>query len=145
MTDSSTTVDTPHLTFSGGLPGFPDVRTFELLNNELAQAPFSIMKCREDPEIEFVVVPAMLFFPDYSPEIDESTAGRIGLGSAEDALLLVILTVGEEAIDVTANLLGPIVVNQKTNEATQAVLSGQDFELRQPLFANNIREAFSDD
>jgi flagellar assembly factor FliW len=144
MTDSTTSVDTPQLTFSGGLPGFPDVRTFALVNTELAQEPFSIMKCVEDPELEFVVVPAMLFFPNYSPEIDESTAGRIGLTDVNDALLLVILTVGEEAVDVTANLLGPIVVNQKTNAATQAVLAGQDFELRQPLFADNIREALAD-
>lgn len=145
MTDTATTVETPHLTFSGGLPGFPDVRTFALINTELAQAPFSILKCLEDADLEFVVVPAMLFFPDYSPEIDEATAGRIGLTKEDDALLLVILTVAEETVDITANLLGPIVVNKNTNEAAQAVLAGQDFELRQPLFAENIREALSDD
>ena len=144
MTDMAT-VETPHLTFSGGLPGFPDVRTFQLINTELAQEPFSIMRCVEDPEIEFVVVPALLFFPTYSPEIDDATANRIGLDTAEDALLLVILTVGEETADVTANLLGPVVVNQKNNEAAQAVLAGQDFDLRQPLFSEDIRSALSEE
>jgi flagellar assembly factor FliW len=144
MTDTATTVESPHLTFSGGLPGFPDVRTFQLLNTELAQQPFSIMRCIEDAAIEFVVVPALLFFPSYSPEIDDATAERIGLQSAEDALLLVILTVGEETVDITANLLGPVIVNQTNNEAAQAVLAGQDFNLRQPLFSDDIRSALSD-
>src|SRR5689334_5751403 len=102
MTDSAT-VDKPLLKFSGGMPVFPDVRTFELVNTELAQDPFSIMRCIEDPEIEFVVVPALLFFPSYSPEIDNSTAERIGLASSDDALLLAILTVGDETADITAN------------------------------------------
>jgi flagellar assembly factor FliW len=60
-------------------------------------------------------------------------------------LLLAILTVGEETADITANLLGPVVVNQKNNEAIQAVLAGQDFELRQPLFNEDIRSALSGD
>lgn len=145
MTDAATTLDTPHLTFSGGLPGFPDVRTFVLVNNELAQQPFSIMKCIEDVELEFVVVPPQLFFPDYTPDIDDATVERIGLKVADDALLLVILTVGDETVNITANLLGPIVVNQKTNAAAQAILAGQDFDLRQPLFSEDIREALKDE
>ena len=145
MTDVAATVETPQLTFSGGLPGFPDVHTFVLEHTELAQEPFAIMKCLDDPDLEFVVVPPTLFFPDYAPHIDDATVERIALESADDALLLVILTVGEETADITANLLGPIVINQKSNSAAQAVLAGQDFDLRQPLFSDSIREALSED
>ena len=49
-------IDTQQISFSAGLPGFPDVRNFVLLNTELAQDPFSILRCVEDEEkIEFVV------------------------------------------------------------------------------------------
>lgn len=145
MTDVDLPVDTPTLTFDGGLPGFPDNHTFVLMNTELAQEPFSILRCVDDPELEFVVVPPALFFPDYTPEIDDATIGRIGLQSADEALLLVILTVGEKAVDITANLLGPIVVNQKTLQAAQAVLAGQDYDLRQPLFNESIRDVYAED
>lgn len=144
MTDLDTSVENK-LTFSGGLPGFPDVREFVLMHTDLAQPPFSIMKSLEDEEIEFVVVPPTLFFPEYAPEVDDATIARIGLTSPADALLLVILTVGENAVDITANLLGPLVVNSKTREAAQAVLAGQDFDLRQPLFNEGIRDIYSGD
>jgi flagellar assembly factor FliW len=144
MTALATMTEIPTINFSGGLPGFPDARTFVLMNTELAQEPFSIMKCLEDDSLEFVVTTPVLFFPDYAPEIDDATVARIGITSGDDALLLVLLEVGDEAIDITANLMGPIVVNKHTNAAAQAVLSGQGYELREPLFSKELRESVKD-
>ena len=129
-------IDTAPLSFSSGLPGFPEAHTFVLVNTELAVQPFSIMRCLEDESLEFVVVPPQLFFPDYTPEIDESTASRIDLQDAGDALLLVLLTVGDGIADITANLMGPVVVNLKNNEAAQAVLVNSPYDIRTPLFPN---------
>lgn len=134
MTAVETTTQTPHLTFSVGLPGFPEARTFVLFQNELARDPFSIMRCVEDENLEFVVVPPHLFFPDYAPELDDATVARIGLESADDAILMVLLTVGDDVADITANLLGPIVVNRATYAAAQAVLANNGYDLRTPLF-----------
>ncbi len=134
MTAVATEIETPHLTFSAGLPGFPDARTFVLLQTELAKEPFSIMRCIEDEGLEFVVVPPQPFFPEYSPEIDDATADRIGLTDAADAILLVMLTVGESINDITANLLGPVVINRRNFQAAQAVLVNQGYDLRVPLF-----------
>ncbi len=80
--------------------------------------------------MEFVVTHPGLFFPDYEPEIDDDTADRLELKSADDALLLVIVTVADPVADSTANLLGPIVVNRHTRAAAQAVLG--DLRLRHP-------------
>ncbi len=134
MTAVETKIETPHLTFSTGLPGFPEAHTFMLIQTDLAREPFSIMKCVEDEELEFVVARPDVFFPDYSPQVDETTAQRIGLDDVDDALLLVILTMGETVHDITANLLGPIVVNRKNYLATQAILINQDFDIKTPLF-----------
>jgi flagellar assembly factor FliW len=141
MTAVATETETPQLTFVVGLPGFPEARTFELLHTDLAQEPFSILRCIEDEALEFVVVPPYLFFPDYAPEIDDATASRVELTDPKDALLLVILTVGEDITDITANLLGPIVVNSSNNMAAQAVLTSQGFELRTPLFSKDAVES----
>ena len=134
MSAVATEIDSAPLSFSAGLPGFPDARNFVLVNNELAVQPFSIMRSIEDESLEFVVVPPQLFFPEYAPEIDDATIERIGVESPSDVLLLVLLTVGESVASITANLLGPIVVNIKTYAAAQAILVNSDYELRTPLF-----------
>jgi flagellar assembly factor FliW len=141
MTVVESMIETQQLNFSAGLPGFPEARNFVLMNTDLAQEPFSIMKCVDEVELEFVVTTPLLFFPDYAPVVDDATVNRIGLQSADDAILLVILSVGDEVADITANLLGPVVINKKTMSAAQAILAGQDYDLRQPLFSEAIRQA----
>lgn len=138
MTAVATAIDTPYLTFSAGLPGFPEAHTFVLMQTELAQEPFAILRSVEDESLEFVVVPPHLFFPEYAPEIDDATIARIGLENAGDAIVLVTLTVGDSIADVTANLLGPIVINKQNHQAAQAVLANQNFDLRVPLFSKDL-------
>lgn len=132
MTATPPETDVSHLTFDTGLPGFPEARRFVLVNWGDEGSPFSIMRCLDDAALEFVVVPPVVFFPEYEPEIDDATAEQLKLESGDDALILVIVTLGATATDATANLLGPIVINRHTNVAAQAILVG-DYELREPL------------
>ena len=69
MTTLAPMIDTQQITFSSGLPGFPDVRNFVLMNTELAQEPFSILKCLDEDDLEFVVTTPAVFFPDYAPRL----------------------------------------------------------------------------
>src|SRR5437763_14139476 len=125
--------DTAELVFESGLPGFPDAHRFTLIRWGDEDSPFSIMRSLDHDGLEFVVVPPMVFFPDYEPEVDDSTAERLELERGEDAIVLAMVTLGEQAADATANLLGPIVVNRHTNRAAQAVLANSGYEVRTPL------------
>lgn len=126
--------DLPELHFAGGLPGFPDARRFVLLRLGDETSPFSVLRSLDDEvDLEFVVTHPGLFFPDYEPEIDDDTAARLELQSADDALLLVIVTVGDPVAASTANLLGPIVVNRHTRAAAQAVLGNSGYATREAL------------
>src|SRR3954469_19670585 len=125
--------DTMELLFESGLPGFPDAPRFTLVRWGDDDSPFSLMRSTEHDGLEFVVVPPMVFFPDYEPELDDTTAARLDLDRADDAILLVMVTLGQQAADATANLLGPIVVNRNTQRAAQAVLASSGYELRTPL------------
>src|SRR6478752_5397056 len=120
--------DTAELIFESGLPGFPDTRRFTLVRWGDEDSPFSIMRSLDHDGLEFVVVPPMVFFPDYEPELDDTTAARLDLDQAEDAIVLVMVTLGQRATDATANLLGPIVVNRHTRRAAQAVLASSGYE-----------------
>lgn len=127
--------DLAELLFESGLPGFPDAHRFTLIRWGDDDSPFSIMRSLDHEGLDFVVVPPMVFFPDYAPEVDDTTAERLELRDSDDALVVVMVTLGQQAVDATANLLGPIVVNRHTRKAAQAVLTNAAYEVRTPLVA----------
>ena len=65
----------------------------------------------------------MVDFPEYEPEIDENAQRELGLVTADEATVLCLLTVDREAEVITANLLGPIVLNVARKVGRQIVLS----------------------
>ncbi|HVM41116.1 MAG TPA: flagellar assembly protein FliW [Acidimicrobiia bacterium] len=139
MAAPSTALEIPELNFAAGIPGFEEARRFTLV--QWGESFFAVMRALDvETEsgggVEFVVVPPALFFPDYAPEIDDAVAERLGIESADDAVLLVVVTLGANPADATANLMAPIVVNRHTLEAAQVVLpprSGEEYSIRTPL------------
>lgn len=128
-------METPVLEMAAGLPGFPDARRFVLMEWGEEGSPFSLLRSLDHESLEFLVAAPVVLFPDYAPELDDVDAGALGLLSAEDALVLVIVTVGEHAEDATANLLAPIIVNIHTLVAAQVALPTAPVEdLRRPLW-----------
>jgi len=128
-----TMVEPHEIVFDGGLPGFNEAHRFTLVSWGGDDSPFSLMRSLEYEGLEFVVVPPSVFFPDYEPEIDDATVDRLGLTDPADVILLVMLTLGDRAIDATANLMGPIVVKRHSRKACQAVLANSGYDLRTPL------------
>jgi flagellar assembly factor FliW len=128
-------METPVIEMAAGLPGFPDARRFLLVEWGEAGSPFSLLRSLDHEQLEFLVAAPVVLFPDYEPEVDDAHAEALGLTSAEDALVLVLVTVAERAEDATANLLAPIIVNVHTLVAAQIVLPLAAVEdLRRPLW-----------
>lgn len=123
------------ITIDAGLPGFPAARHFVLVQWGGDDSPFSLLNCLDVDDLQFVVVPPEVFFPTYQASLDDDDATRLHLDEADDALVLVILTLGDSPQDTTANLLGPIVINRHTLEAAQVVLVGADHDVRAPVAA----------
>jgi flagellar assembly factor FliW len=124
------TTTTPHLFFDAGLVGFAEAQRFELAD---AGGGAFELRSLDDAALGFVVVEPGPFFPDYAPVIDDVTADRLDLRDASEALLLLIVTLGRLPEEATANLLAPVVANQRTRQAVQVVLNGQPYPLRAPL------------
>lgn len=123
------------ITFPDGLVGFAGPQRFGLSPWGGEGSPFLLLQSLDDPALAFVVVPPAVFFPDYEPEIGDVDAARIGLTSAEDAVLLVIVNVPDDARDATANLLGPVIVSSATRLGVQAVLNPDHWPSRRRLVA----------
>jgi flagellar assembly factor FliW len=127
--------DVPELYFKNGLPGFPGDRRFTLLRWGADDGPYSVLVDLDDPDVRFLVAPPGVFFPDYEIEIGDPIAASVSLTDPADALVLVIVTLGKQPEDATANLLGPVVVNIRTREGTQAILAESGYSTRVPLLA----------
>lgn len=116
--------------FPEGLPGFPEAHHFRLELLEEGLEPFRALRSADLPGLEFVVVPPGEVFSNYVIDIPEPDVERLGLESAEDAVVLAIVTVARPP---TANLLGPLVVNRRTFQARQVVLANSAYDVRTPL------------
>ncbi|HET6792930.1 MAG TPA: flagellar assembly protein FliW [Acidimicrobiales bacterium] len=116
--------------FPDGLPGFPQARHFRLQPLDPDLAPFAALRSQDLEGLEFVVVPPGAVFEDYTVEVPDDDANRLDLREADDAVVMVIVTVSRPP---TANLLGPLVVNRRTGRGRQVVMVGSDYDVRTPL------------
>lgn len=126
--------DAQTLRFEEGLLGLPESKGYALI--EVEDSPYAWLQSVEEPELAFLTVSPWDFYPDYDLEINDEDQKQLELDSAENAEVLVLLTVhrqDDEAVDITANLLGPIVVNHKTRAARQIILDGSPYTTQEPL------------
>ncbi len=114
------------------MPGFPEHRRFALVRLDEDGVLCSLASL-EEPGLRFLVVPPERFFPDYEPEVAEDVAAELGITTAEDAVLLVVLTAGESLATTTANLAAPVLVNPATRQAGQVVLDQPGLPVAAPL------------
>ena len=120
------------LTFPEGLVGFPGDTRFVMVEIADDEA-YRWLQSVDDPGLSFLTVIPWHFFPDYEPEIDRATQQELGLKDVTDAIVLCIVTVREAAPAVTANLLGPLVVNTISRVGRQIVLAESGYPARAAL------------
>jgi flagellar assembly factor FliW len=122
------------LMFPDALPGFAEAHRFVLVDvadNEW----FFWLQSADDPSLAFLCANPWPFFPDYAPVVPDDDQSALELETAEDAMVLTIVTVHREEESITANLLGPVVVNQRTRVGRQVVLFGDEYPVQAPLVA----------
>jgi flagellar assembly factor FliW len=112
------------LHFPAGLIGLPDFTRFDLMVVPESE-PFILMVGPEPEPVEFVAVEPGGLIHDYTLEISDEDAREIGIRSAADnPLVLVIVTIKSLSPQkVTANLMAPIIANRTTGAAKQVVLA----------------------
>jgi flagellar assembly factor FliW len=133
MRSATVVEDVPVIDMVAPMPGFPDHQRFALVQLDEAGVLCSLQSV-DDPQLRFLVVPPSAFFPDYAPVIDDATVSSLGITSAEDAIVLLVVNPGDEPGSATANLLAPVVVNLATRQGGQVVLD-EDLPIRAPLLA----------
>lgn len=118
-----------------GLLGFERMKDYFLIANP-EEEPFGWLKAKGDASIAFVVLNPFLIVPEYHPDIPQGDVEFLGLKSAEDAMVLNIVTVHKHG-QATMNLKGPIVINRNTGVGKQVVIAnGADYSVQHPLLVS---------
>ena len=133
VTAVSEVQELPELSFVRPLPGLGDLRRFVLVELPAAEGGEPVLfelRSLEEPAVRFVAAVPTAFFPDYAFDLGEDDCAELGLSDESDALVPVLLTVGNDAAATTANLMAPVVVNARTRRAAQVILSGSDWPVR---------------
>jgi flagellar assembly factor FliW len=122
------------LIFPNGLIGCPTWRHFAV--EEPGDLPgLLLLRSLDEPGIEFVVAPVAELVPDFLEQLapnDRATLAALGVGISEEVELWVTLSVHDDGT-VTANLLGPLVLDFGRGCGTQVVLADSGWGTRHPL------------
>lgn len=124
------------LNFPQSILGFPDSSTYVVI--EVEDTPYIWLQSADEPDVAFLATSAFLFFPDYDLELGDDEQQALEVEDASQLEVLTLLTVhraGETPETITANLLGPIVVNTANRQALQLVLDNPNYTTRVPLGA----------
>lgn len=116
------------------LPGFPEQTRFALVQLD-DEGVLCQLRSLEDPNLRFLVVPPVPFFPDYAPEVSDEVVADLQITSAADVVVLLVLNAGESLDTTTANLLAPVLINTVTLRASQVILDDPSLPLAAPLVA----------
>ena len=120
-----------------GLVGFSELNSVEIVYSE-NNLPFMWMRDKDDSGLSFLVIEPMWVLSEYEIELYEQDKETLELQTADDALVLLILTVGKNNQNITANLIGPVVINRKTQTGKQVLIcNNKRFSARHVLLDNN--------
>ncbi|MCR4422103.1 MAG: flagellar assembly protein FliW [Spirochaetales bacterium] len=121
------------LYFDDGIFGFEHIKEYYLIDANLA--PFMLLQSLEDEAIGFIVCDPFLFFSDYEFDLSDEAKNLLELEKSTDLLVLVIVTLSDKIEEVSANLVGPIVINIKTHKAMQYIINNPKYTTKHYLFS----------
>ena len=121
------------LTFEKGILGFPEDRRYALLPHS-DKSPFFWLQSLDSPELAFVVINPALIVKNYNFEIPDEMERELEVKDPAQAEVLVLVTFqngdGGKPVSLTANLLGPLIINIENRQACQAVLDPKKYPVR---------------
>lgn len=126
--------DIPAIELVHPLPGFPEQRRFALVQLDEGGV-LCQLRSLEDPDLRFLVMPPVPFFPDYAPEVSDDVVADLEISSPDDVVVLLVLNAGESLGTTTANLMAPVLINTVTLRGSQVILDDPSLPLAAPLVA----------
>jgi len=117
-----------------GMLGFPEKRRFFILQHK-EDSPFFWYQSADDAALAFVITSPFFFMPDYEVDAEKTLVDMSWDDEDKDNLeLYVIVNISRGSPkQITANLIGPLLINTAVRQAVQMVISDSAYSHRFPL------------
>lgn len=116
--------------FPEGLVGCPDWRRFVQVVDTDEELPVVILQSLDRPEVQLLVTNPRLIDEAYARSLSSVLQSEDGA----QPVLFCTLTVGSDG-SISANLMGPLVINPQTRRGRQVVLADSAYSTRYPVAA----------
>ncbi len=116
-----------------GILGFPEYKTFCLVDPG-DETLILWMQSLNHPDIAFPVLEPKVFKPDYAVRLSALELRELKLETIQNSAVFVILTIPDDATQMTANLKAPLVINLKAQIAKQVILQENEYTIKHPMF-----------
>jgi flagellar assembly factor FliW len=127
------------ITMTSPFLGFPESKHFILIPHG-EDTPFMWLQSLDDAQLAFVVIPALPLVAEYQPELPAQARQELQAGAADELNILLLLTIPQSnPLKMTANLLGPLVINPEKRLAKQVILDPNKWDPRWPVFKDDGR------
>jgi flagellar assembly factor FliW len=128
-TDTQIATTTDSIIFPDGLVGCQDWKNFILMTDEGdEELPVAVLQSLDDPAISLMVTDPRFLEPSYTPKLSAQDYADLGLQDGSHTVMYCTLSTADGWL--TANLLGPLVLNPITRRGKQIVMVDSTFTTR---------------
>lgn len=116
------------LYFPEGIIGFEGICDYFLIDSK--EGPFYWLQSAQHAELAFLLINPRLFLDDYKLQVRNSDIQLLKPEADDDLLDFAIVTVPEDPEKISANLMGPVVVNRKTRVGMQVISENDGHDVK---------------
>ena len=122
-----------------GLVGMPDLNRFVLMDFSNDSA-LHWLQSVDHADIGFIVSEPNIFHEEYVITIDIETKKELQIEDEDEMVVMVIVAVKDHGKKVTANLLGPVIVNAAKHIGCQLILDSNSYQYTTETPLRRVRE-----
>lgn len=120
------------VTFQEGLPGFPQIHRFAIVEME-ALKPFQYLQSLDEPPISLFVINPFLIDPSYEFRLTDADMEDVNGTNSAELTVYVVATIPEDPNGATLNMMAPIVINDRGRRGKQVILHESKYSVKHPL------------
>ncbi|NMB26845.1 MAG: flagellar assembly protein FliW [Tissierellia bacterium] len=122
------------INFPEGLLGFEEEKQFVIINTEDEENPFQWLQSATNPNLAFVIINPFFVYPNYDIVIPKTAQKKLKIKNQKDISIYSIVVVPENMEKMTANLLGPIIININAKLGKQVILDDNRYSTKHYVF-----------
>jgi flagellar assembly factor FliW len=116
------------LAFPEGIIGFEGISDYFLIDSK--EGPFYWLQSAQYAELAFLLINPRLFLDDYKLQVRSEDIQLLRPEADGDLLDFAIVTVPEDPEKISANLMGPVIINRKTRVGMQVISENDGYDVK---------------